>query len=249
MEGSNIEPIISTETDKITNTFYVAFRSIDQTDLFLYGSAILITIVICRYLKLDLYISLAVISFIVLLYVSKRYVYNTVQKDHLLDQLNDIYPRPVNFGDYPDLIRLFYGLKRISQLNIKAYSEAIYNTDAVIQLYRDSKIGTINCKYTYNVAQDRAKDALNGLQSLIFSIETNKLVMQKFHDALKILNQILNAFLDKIKSICVKRTYDEGWNNESGVIPTGPSASEDLEYHKELGQLVPQKLLYQYDYY
>jgi hypothetical protein len=219
MEGSNIKPKESKVTDNISNTLYVNFRSIDPHNLFIYITGVLFAIAIARYLKLDIYLVLIFAIAVTFIYISKTYVYNTVKRDNIIDKLNDIYPHPLYFDTYPDLIILFYGLKRMSELNIGAYANAIYNTDAVIRLYKDSLIGTQNCKYNYDVARDRAKNALNALHDLVYSIETSKAVMTKYHTALQTLQEILNSFLDKIKYICES---DTSWDHTKSIIERGP---------------------------
>src|SRR5271170_1428497 len=107
MEGSNIKPIITNDTDKISNSLYVNFRSIDLTDVFIYGVIVFITMYIASVLKLNIYLTLLFIFVMIFMDISKKYVYNTVQKDHLQDELNAIVPHPVNIDKYPDIIYLF----------------------------------------------------------------------------------------------------------------------------------------------
>jgi len=233
MEGSNIKPIKTEYADKISNTAYVNFRSIDPTDIFYYIFILLISLVIIRYLKFNIYLALIIVFAFIILDSSKKYVYKTVQKDNLRDKLNSIEPHPLYFDDYPDLIELFYGLKRIGELNFQAYSNAIYNTDAVIRLYKDVQIGVAECKFNYDVALDRTRDALNSLHSLVYSAETDSIVMKKLHLAFKVLRQILDAFLLKMRTTCNSSINKKGWNNQRHIIfpkPEPYNSSDELNY-------------------
>lgn len=222
MDGSNIKPESEIKKNKIADTLYVNFRSIKLTKLFIYAVAIGITFILTKYLNLNIYLTLPLAIFLVLLDISKVFVFDTVQSDNILSKLSDISPHPVNFSDYPDLIELFYALRRISQLNFKEYSRVIYNVDAVIALYNNVLTGVTYCKHNYDVAKDRARDALNAMHGLIYSIETNPYVTQKYHDALKALKKILNAFLTKIRSICKNRRENKGWDHTANIIFPGP---------------------------
>lgn len=227
MEGSNIKPIITTEEDKISNTFYVNFRSVDLTGVFIYAIIVLISIYISQQLNLNIYLTLILVFSFIFLDISKNYVYNTVKKDHLSDELKAITPHPLNIDKYPDIINLFHGLGRLSELNFVEFSSVVYNTDAVIQIYNDALIGLRNCKQNYDIAKDRAVDAFNALHNLIYGDEVDPTVSKKYHDSLDILHKILGAFLDKIKRTCEIQRHKEGWNHNSQIIFPGPLSANE----------------------
>ncbi len=222
MEGANIKPIISEDVDKITNSLYVNLRSIELTDIFVYLCSLCISLYIIRKLRVNVYLALSVVIILILLDISKKYVYKTVAKDHLLDNLNAIVPHPINFDKYPDLINLFFGLKQLSELNFVEFSNVVYNTDAVIGIYNDVLKGLRNCKQNYDIAIQRATEALKALHNLIYGINTDDTVMKKYHDSLNILQRILNTFLDKIKRSCESQLKKNGFNNGSSIIFPGP---------------------------
>lgn len=222
MEGANIKPIISENVDKISNTLFVNLRSIELTDLFIYLCGLCISLYVIRKLRINVYLGLIVVMFLILLDISQKYVYKTVTKDHLLDNLNAIVPHPVNFDKYPDLINLFFGLKQLSEYNFVEFSNVVYNTDAVIGIYNDALIGLNDCKKNYDIALQRATDACSALHNLIYGISTDETTMKKYHDSLNILQRILNTFLDKIKRVCNQYLKKHGYNNGTSVIFPGP---------------------------
>jgi hypothetical protein len=247
MEGSNINAIVSNATDKISNTLYVNFRSIELTDVFMYGVIVCIVLYLTSYLKLNIYLVLIFTFVLIFMDISKKYVYKTVKKDHLEDELNGIIPHPVNIDKYPDIINLFHGLKPLAELNFVEFSSVVYNTDAVIGIYNDVLIGTKYCKQNYDVARDRAIDALNALHNLVYGIPVNQTVSENYHNSLTILHQILNTFLDKIKRTCEQHRKKTGWNNDTQIIFPGPLPIS--ESFQKVGDLDAKLINVNNDYY
>jgi len=216
----------------IDESLYVKFRDIPPKYLFIYALGILGTLIISRQLNLNIYLCLVFVIGIIFFYISKHTVIKTVHSDNLLAKLNSIYPHPLYFNKYPDLIELFYGLKRISELNINAYSLAIYNTDGVIEIYNHIINGATECKQLHDIAMDRKKDALNALESFIFEVENDDRIKKKLYDGIATLNIILNSFTRKIKKICNERNSSYSMNVTTGIIGGGPVPYNSYDKHE-----------------
>jgi hypothetical protein len=226
---------LSNDDDKLINdSLYVKFRDIPPRNLFIYVAGVLVTLLFAKHLGLNIYLSLILVIGIIFIYISKYSVIKTVHKNNVLDKLDSIYPHPLYFNKYPDLIELFFGLKRIAELNTDAYSRAIYNTDGVIEIYNNILNGASECKGLYDIALDRKKDALNALESFIFEIENDDRIKKKLYDGILTLNVILNSFTRKIKEICNERNRTNDLNIHSGVITNGPvpyNSFDKYEYY------------------
>ena len=204
-----------------TNFLYVKFRDIPPPRLFIYILCILIVLLLSRQLSLNIYLMLILGMGIILLYISKFNLTKKIYKSNLHDKLNDIFPRPLNIDKYPDLIELFYGTKRLSELNPRSFANVIYNTDAVIEIYNNITKVRNSCAF-YDIALERKKDALNAMSRFIFCIENDQILLYNLKQATRTLAKILNAFLKKIKEECDRDFDIENLTSESNIVLTGP---------------------------
>ena len=87
-----------------------------------------------------------------------------------------------------------------------------------MEIYRNIKIGVKYCKYNYDVAIDKKRNALNSLHSLIINIDSSNLLNKKLNESFLILQNIFNYYENDIIKICNKKIKKEGYTIHSNII-------------------------------
>ena len=219
------------QKDDYIDFLYVKFRDIPPPKLFIYILSVLIILLLSRQLHLNVYLMLIVGIGIILLYISKFNLTKEIYKNNLYDKLNEIFPHPLNFDKYPDLIELFYGMKKLSEINRQAFANVVYNTDAIIEIYNNiTKVR--NSSAFYDIALERKKDALNAMSRFIFIIENDAILINNLKEATRTLTKILNSFLKKIKEECDRDFDIENLTTESNLVLTGPQPYNSFEKYE-----------------
>lgn len=163
-------------------------------------------------------------GFLLVYYLNSKYRFTKItKKEEDLIKLNNIYPPPENFGKYPDLVDFFFSIQDFYKYNPQAYEEMIFNVESMITIYEDVKKGIRFCKDNYDVAEQKKRNAINSLHSIIYSIEDNQVVTRKLNRAMRILNNILSNYTYKILEKCKGEIEKDGYDNEKHFI--------ELDYH------------------
>jgi hypothetical protein len=101
----------------------------------------------------------------------------------------------------PIIINFFYDIRENIKYNIIAFSNTLFHCNNIIGLEYESRFGINRKYYNYEIAVDESKKALNELQSLIYMTPSTIVTYNKFQNSLKILHEILNAYLLRMSTL------------------------------------------------
>jgi len=210
----------------------VTINNLDSSKIFTYVVILIIFLFIFSKLSIGLNIFLGIILAIALM----LYLYQTDQADignknnlHK-EKLQNIKPQPKSFGPYDDLVDFFFSIQELYYYNPPAYEEAVDNTDSFIVLYEQVLDGPQLAGLNYELAEKKKLNAVNAIQSLIFKIPTNKLVIHKLNNADRILDEILNKYLSTIYTTHYFNVLKYSYNNQSKIIDLGPKAASYYDF-------------------
>jgi len=92
----------------------------------------------------------------------------------------------------PLIIDFFYNIREYSQYNISAFVKSLIHCNNILGLCNEAKIG-INRKYlNYEIIIFETKNALNELNSIIYSLPSNIITYNKFKNSMLTLHKLLN---------------------------------------------------------
>lgn len=198
---------------------YDIIRGISNQDLFRY---VVITIVLIAILRPNIFLAL----FFAFLYI--WYDYNKLRVTHVEPKVQEalkiesITPPPINFIDKEDIIDFVFSIQDWYNYNPQAYEEMTGNLEMFFELYTQIKLGSQFCDQYYQLAEVRKQNALNALHSMIYTIPTDKVVMDKFNRAHRRLDTLLTAYQNKMYNACQYSLLKDGYNINRSVINKGP---------------------------
>lgn len=229
-QNNNIKNINQNINDKIASSIYNNLISINSIDLFKYIVIIIICISFSSIFKIKLNIIIGSIIglFIVYLLYDKKDLTNATYQNQLIIKLSLIRPKPKYFDNYSELIELFYSIRDFYNYNSTVFKQVIIEVDLILLILNDIKQNIINCKYNVDVLQDKKREVLNHLSSMIYTIENNKLIEKKLQNAVNTLHKILNNYETEAIQICNNQILVNGYDNSKIYINhKGPIASNE----------------------
>lgn len=140
-------------------------------------------------------------------------------REVLKKRLDQIEPKPKNFANYEDIINFVFSIQDLASFNPKNYGDCIRSIDTFLGIYEDVLVGVSLCSQNWDVADDKRKAALESLQGLIYSVDSNYALQNKIKDAYEELNRILLAYLRRMAIVCNRQIRDHGYNYLSKPIP------------------------------
>lgn len=124
----------------------------------------------------------------------------------------------------PLLIQFYFDIKDFMDYNQSAYINSILAANDLLGFDFQSRLGLNNTFLNYQVAIDKLKTSLNELNTLIYSIDSDKIIIDKFQDSINVLHKILNQHLSNISNFAKK-------NNKNLNIYKYPNNFYDEYFH------------------
>jgi len=198
---------------------YDIISGISSEDLFKYAA---VTIILLAIFRSNIFLAI----FIAFLYI--WYDYNRVRSTHVEPRVQEqlkvesLTPPPINFVDKNDIVDFLFSIQDWYHFNPLAYEEMTGNLEMFFELYTQIKLGSEFCDQYYQLAEMRKLAALNALQSMIFTLPTDKVTMDKFNRAHRRLNTILTGYQNRMYNACQYSLLKNGYNINRSVINLGP---------------------------
>ena len=167
------------------------------------------------------------------------------QKDssshELINKYNSIIPLPVHGSNYPEIIDFLHSIREFYFYNKRSFTSMVKNIDLLLKIYEDVKIGVIYCKYHYDIASEKRKNALNYLHSIIYSLEDDVSLKSKLLESVKYLQTLSGKYLNYIENICNKDIEQNGYNIEETKIESNQPRPFNIDYshNNELDNVFP----------
>jgi len=205
---------------------YTSIESINNTRLFVYISILLFFIFYFRdvHIGLNVILSIFVASLIILYLNDRNNTSNEVEEKRKETKLNAIRPHPKNIQYDNDLIDFLFSIQDFYQYNPQAYEEMVDNIDHFMEIRDIIFLDTKFCEQYYQIAVNKKDNAVNALQSIIFTIPPNVEITDKLDRAHERLETLLTNHINELYAECQKDLIVNGLNVHKTIIPTGPKA-------------------------
>jgi hypothetical protein len=118
--------------------------------------------------------------------------------------LQDLTPAiPTRLEKYPDIIQLIKNIQDYYYINDNAYIDLLHSLDVFIQLHDQIMFDQmIYCRENLQVAIEFVRNALNNLQSMIYQLKTDPIIMTKFHQDLNNLKTLTDKYVQDMINKC-----------------------------------------------
>jgi len=175
-------------------------------------------------------ISLTLIFFIIVALVIIYIVYSKHQINQISDEENTkiktelIIPKPSRLDNYPDLIDFLFSIREFYYINPNAFYDVVQNLDHFIQLYEEIMSDKmLYCTQNLEVAIQFSRNSQNSLQSIIFNLDVDRRITDKYHRALRQFHLITRQYVHRIIEKCNAGFNPDDINNHSKkYIEYGP---------------------------
>jgi hypothetical protein len=216
------------------------FKNTEETKLFWYITIFIVIIAILHFLKISMITTIGIVFGIIIVLNIKSYENKEQEK------INEIYkqkkesirPKPKKIQNYDELTDYLYSVQDLYGYNPPAFEELVDNIDALLEVYEESKLLPELAGNNYSIAETRKHNALNALHSIIHNIPSSHNLIDKFVDSMRVLEILLEKYLNEIYYINEEKIMKEGYNNNTRIINRGPKESN--YYDKEI---------FMYDFY
>lgn len=179
----------------------VKFEGIKNRDLVLYIVIGLVFFYISMKIQvnLSLIFFLGIATFICYYIYSKKRLKDVNKKEQNKIKLEMINPFAPKFHDYPDIIDFFYSIREFYYVNPNAFYALVKNTENFLTLYEQIMHDEM-FYYNENVenAMEYVRNGLNHLQSMIYNLDIDRVVGEKFHNSLKSYHVMMYQYVDSI---------------------------------------------------
>lgn len=134
-----------------------------------------------------------------------------------------IIPFPNESLKYDNMVNFLFSIQDFYIYNPQAYEDMIEQIDYFFRLYEDIINNNQFAGEHYELLEGCKRNALNSLQSLVHTISPNKEIDDKLDNSLKILNILLQKYINDIKKINDIYIYENGIKPNTKIIYIGPT--------------------------
>lgn len=209
------------------NTF-LDIENSNKNIIFLYFFIILVFLSIFLRLNIELNVILGlVLAVILILYFNTKNQFDKKEIKNIYDKKESLIrpkSKKLRSDKYPELVDFIFSIQDMYKYNVPAYEEMILTIDDFLELYEQSKITFKLAGMNYNLAEEKRRDAVNALHSLIYGLPTNKQLVHKLEESTQKLYKLLGEKLDDINTINTNYILINGYSVDTIITNRGPHA-------------------------
>jgi len=211
--------------------------TISYANIFTY---VVLSIAILYYISqfsvsIGLFMGVIIVIVVIYLLNRKENAHKDVHEDILERKRNSIRPNinksPIKQND--ELINFIFSIQDFYIYNPEAYENMIDNIEQFLMVYRNVEIDEFYSGYQYEILDDRKRDALNHLHSIIIRVPVDMRVYDKLNRATARLEDIFNKYMNKVYYNHQNKIYHKGYTTNIRIItpsnsPKPKNSYEDL---------------------
>lgn len=153
--------------------------------------------------------------------------YNSISTEKIEDIPQEYFMNdhsvPKEITKYPDLDKFVHDIRNYFYLNKTDFYGVVNNITNFIKIYEDVMFNRlIYCTQNIEIAVGTARNAQNHFHSIINSLESDKLDIQKFNTMDNKLKIIMNGYIEKLHNRCDKTISDKIDNKDSYFTNDAP---------------------------
>lgn len=205
-------------------------NNIKSQDLYIYLTIIVAAMFIAKLIDINLSIVFFLVVGLIICYIiySQREISSINRKKQFEIKRDLIKPLSKYLGhDHEELTELIFQVRQFYYVNPNEFYDIIKSIDIFLELYDEMMhYKVIYCHRNFQVAETLANTILNKFHSLVYELNTDFNMTQKWRLATRELNIILFQYLEQLREHCSAEKKEEEVNIESAFPePAGPKAS------------------------
>lgn len=206
------------------------FHKLEETDnqtLFIYVVVIVISIFIFKRFDIELNAVFGFMIGVILIYYIFHRRFDEIKdnKETQKQKIETIRPKPKVFQKYTDITDFIFAIQDMYPYNVQSYEDLIDSLDAFFTLYEETVLFPEEAGRNHQMAHTMQEQALFNLHGLIFELPDKKEYVEKLNNSIVELERILEKYLEEIRIMNKKHIIENGYNNRTKLILTGPDAS------------------------
>jgi hypothetical protein len=151
------------------------------------------------------------------LYSNYKKKQETENKTKSFQEAN-LLPKPKIFEKYGDIIKYLFSIQDFYIYNPQAYEDMTKSLDSFFRTYEETKNNSSQSGVNHGLMINYKRSATNSLHSIIYNLPNDVDYTNKLNDAIIIIQEILDKYLDKVKLINKKYLFENGYNNKTKII-------------------------------
>ena len=233
--SSKISSLINDLLKSYDENFFTTLRRIPNQSLYVYALIVIAFLFLAQWIEISFTTVILIITAVIIIIIiySNEKITSVAAKEENKIKLEFIKPKPKRMIDYPDLVNFFYSIKQFYYINPNAFYAVVNNVEQFLGIYEAMMNNEIiYCKQMFEVANQFYRNALNHLHSLIFNMNVDKYITNKFQRSIKDLNVLLYQYVERLIHKCNTEFKSHNINNNSGFIQQfGP---KPVNYYDEM---------------
>lgn len=194
--------------------------SISSKSIFLYCVIICFSIVYFRNINVTLgTLTGLILVTIIIVFLYYQEILNISNAENLHDlKVNNIVPQTENIKKFKDITDFIFSIQELYEYNPQAFEELVIIIDEFLEIY-----GYVILDYSlageyYSQMEQCKVSSINRLHSLIFTVPSSKLLIQKLNNSMEVLENLLNKYLLEIYDLNKNYVGDHGFYNNTKYI-------------------------------
>ena len=205
---------------------YTLFNGIENYAVFKFVIIMIIGYLVFRNKKVGLNVILGLVcAIVVILYIydKNKVLLETVNEEYD-KKLSSIEPTlKTSSKDNRDLIDFLFSIQDFYGYNPQTFEEMIDNINGLLKIEQMIVTTTDDCEKRYHIAFNKKNNAINCLNSVIYSIPASGDLTDKLVRSHKRLETLLNKKINKLYDLCYQNLAINGYNVNTSSINTGPN--------------------------
>jgi hypothetical protein len=131
--------------------------------------------------------------------------------------------------EHKNIVDFLFSIQDMRIYSPRQFIESVNNINYFYDLYKQSFVDKSTCHMNYDLMKQYKRDAVNALQSILFSIPDDNRIRDKINSAALILNDIMTTHLDEISYLVDEYTYKHGYTVDTKIINYGPMPANEYD--------------------
>jgi len=162
--------------------------------------------------------------FIIIYLNGKRISIENTEKEQHQHKSDQIRPYKKELFDYVDITDFIYSINELYYYNPQAFEDLVDEFVHFIKVYENCKKVPTESHALIDIANIKKHNILNSLHSIIFNIPPSDALDFKLEDSLRIVEYILNKYMEEIYKITQEDLHNSGYTNKYKIHDLGPKA-------------------------
>lgn len=163
-----------------------------------------------------------IIAFCTIYYLYNNYKekQETENKTKSFQEAN-LLPKPQIFSNHPDIVKYLFSIQDFYIYNPQAYEEMTDYLSIFFRTYKEATENNKEASIDHGLMITYKRGAVNALHSIVFSLPDTSGYTNKLNEAIVILQEILDEYLNKTEKLHKEYLFNNGYNIHTKLIQKG----------------------------